>query len=84
MHGGLEPNLLSVYVAISYAEGYPTTEGGVIKGLVNRPEGIAENSTIACAVSNCPSCDPFESFSCKLQLQSNSLNRNPVNWNFRK
>ena len=51
--------------AITYADGYPTTEGERIRAIVQRPEGIAENSSITCGLSDCLTCAPRLFTQCK-------------------
>ena len=41
---------------VTYAGGYPTTEGEVVIAKIQRPEGIAENSSIICKLSDCHEC----------------------------
>ena len=63
-------------VAITYADGYPTTEGDTIHAIVQWPQGIAENSSIACALSDCDGpdgCPIFTSTPCKKLVYNNIL-----------
>ena len=53
-------------VGITYADGYPTTVNDIVFFIVQRLEGIAENSSITCGLSDCyEECLPFEYRSCK-------------------
>ena len=62
-----EPRCITCYlcVAITYADGYPTTEGDTIRAIVERPEGIAEDSSISCGLSDCTKCRVFRYTQCK-------------------
>lgn len=42
--------------SLSYGNGYPRQENGMLYGLVNRADDIAEDSIITCALVTCPAC----------------------------
>ena len=52
-------------IEITYADGYPTTESDTIRAIVERPEGIAEDSSISCGLSDCTKCRVFHYTQCK-------------------
>ena len=55
---------LYVDVPLMFANGYPTTENDTIYAIVERPEVIAENSSITCALKDCVECPIFTSTPC--------------------
>ena len=61
--------------ALSYGNGYPRQENGMLYGLVNRADDIAEDSTITCALVTCPACtNPVAETDCKkLSISRNIL-----------
>ena len=57
--------MCSLCLAITYADGYPTTQSETIRAIVQRPEGIAEDSSITCGLSDCVKCRVFTTTPCK-------------------
>ena len=48
-----------MHVAITYADGYPTTRGETIQFIVQRLEGIAESSSVTFSFSDCDECPVY-------------------------
>ena len=60
-----EAKYIPYYLALRYADGYPTTEGETIRAIVQSPEDIAEDSSITCGLSECDGCPIIGHTDCK-------------------